>query len=155
LRLRELPTAGFTHTDVYNTDGGELLNHIEGDVLYLDPPYNHRQYGLNYHVLNAIARNEALHVKGKGGFGNYFRSRWCQKRYVNETLAQTLKEAKFTYIAMSYNDEGLLDTSTIRSVFEKFGRYDCASHPHPRLRTSKTSPKKKTLERLHLLEKNG
>lgn len=155
LNLRALPASGLTNATVHNREGLALLQEVKGDILYLDPPYNHRQYGLNYHVLNAIARNEARGIKGKSGFGDYYRSRWCQKRAVQEELRATLKTASFRYILMSYNDEGLLDAKRIRSIFEAFGRYDCVSRAHPRLRTSKKSPKKETLETLHLLEKEG
>lgn len=155
LSLRPLPATRLANATVHNREGLALLGEIEGDILYLDPPYNHRQYGLNYHVLNAIARNYARDIKGKSGLGNYYRSRWCQKRAVEEELRATLKTAKFRYILMSYNNEGLLDAGRIRAIFEEFGRYDCASHAHPRLRTSKKSPKKETLETVHLLEKVG
>jgi len=36
---------------VYNEDANKLINKIEGDILYIDPPYNQREYGSNYHLL--------------------------------------------------------------------------------------------------------
>ena len=41
---------------VYNENINDVVKHIYGDVLYLDPPYNARQYCSNYHVLETIAR---------------------------------------------------------------------------------------------------
>ena len=41
--------------EVYNEDANSLIKRIEGDILYLDPPYNSRQYSANYHLLNTIA----------------------------------------------------------------------------------------------------
>ena len=35
----------------YNENGSDLLKRLEGDILYIDPPYNSRQYFSNYHVL--------------------------------------------------------------------------------------------------------
>jgi adenine-specific DNA-methyltransferase len=35
----------------FNQDANELINVIDGDILYIDPPYNSRQYGSNYHLL--------------------------------------------------------------------------------------------------------
>lgn len=40
----------------YNEDGVQLLHHISGDILYIDPPYNERQYLPNYHVLETAAK---------------------------------------------------------------------------------------------------
>jgi len=37
---------------VYNEDSNKLIKKISGDILHLDPPYNSRQYGANYHLLN-------------------------------------------------------------------------------------------------------
>jgi adenine-specific DNA-methyltransferase len=42
--------------EVYNEDSNLLIKKIEGDILYLDPPYNAREYGANYHLLNTIAK---------------------------------------------------------------------------------------------------
>ena len=42
-----------------------LINKISGDILYMDPPYNTRQYSSNYHVLETIARNDEPEVHGK------------------------------------------------------------------------------------------
>ena len=38
----------------YNEDANELIKKISGDILYIDPPYNDRQYLPNYHVLETI-----------------------------------------------------------------------------------------------------
>ena len=44
---------------VYNCDVNELIKTIEGDILYLDPPYTPTQYISQYHVLETIAKNDA------------------------------------------------------------------------------------------------
>jgi len=35
----------------YNADANALIRELEGDILYIDPPYNSRQYAPNYHLL--------------------------------------------------------------------------------------------------------
>lgn len=137
---------------VFNEDGLRLLEKIQGDLLYLDPPYNHRQYGLNYHILNTIVTYKEFTPKGKSGYGDYFRSRWCQALHVKEELQQTLQKANFQYIALSYNNEGIMTNEFIKNEFEKLGRYHQASTTHDKLRMNKKSTKK-TIETLHLLEK--
>lgn len=52
---------------VYKDDSNRLINKISGDILYLDPPYNERQYGANYHLLNTIAKYDKFAPKGKTG----------------------------------------------------------------------------------------
>ena len=41
---------------IYNMDANELIKKIEADIIYLDPPYNARQYINFYHVLENLAR---------------------------------------------------------------------------------------------------
>jgi len=56
LEIPEIIRSNETHK-TFNIDGLELLNQIKGiDILYLDPPYNERQYAPNYHILETIAK---------------------------------------------------------------------------------------------------
>lgn len=137
---------------VFNENGSDLLQKINGDILYLDPPYNHRQYGLNYHVLNAIAKYEDFSPRGISGYDEYFRSNWCKAREVKEELVKTIKNANFDFIALSYSEDGLLKPSEIESLMKKYGVYKCLHVKHDALRMQKKS-KKHTIEYLHLLEK--
>ena len=57
--------------EVYNEDSNLLIKKIEGDILYLDPPYNAREYGANYHLLNTIAKYDNFTPKGKTGLRDY------------------------------------------------------------------------------------
>lgn len=56
---------------VYNEDISELIAKVQGDILYLDPPYNERQYCANYHMLETIAKNDNPTIKGKTGLRDY------------------------------------------------------------------------------------
>ena len=66
---------------LYNTD---IINLLENtfDIVYLDPPYNSRQYGGNYSQLNYIAKNNKnIKIKGKTGLiENYNKSKFSQKK---------------------------------------------------------------------------
>ena len=48
----------------YNEDTNELVKRITADLVYIDPPYNSRQYCDAYHLLENIARWEKPKVKG-------------------------------------------------------------------------------------------
>jgi adenine-specific DNA-methyltransferase len=41
---------------IFNEDINNLIQTTKHDVVYLDPPYNHRQYSGNYHILETIAK---------------------------------------------------------------------------------------------------
>src|SRR5699024_5120750 len=49
----------------YNQDANELIKELSADIVYIDTPYNTRQYASNYHVLENIATNQHPTLKGK------------------------------------------------------------------------------------------
>lgn len=50
--------------ELYNQDINNLIKVVSADVIYLDPPYNSRQYCDAYHLLENIARWEKPEVYG-------------------------------------------------------------------------------------------
>jgi len=101
---------------VYNEDANALIKEIECDVLYLDPPYNHRQYGANYHVLETIAAYDNPRLTGVTGMRDYPRSRYCQQRSAKDALSELVRAARAKHILVSYNDEGVLSLEDIRDI---------------------------------------
>jgi adenine-specific DNA-methyltransferase len=100
----------------FKRDANELIEEIECDVLYLDPPYNHRQYGANYHVLETIAAYDDPTLAGVTGMRDYPRSRYCQTKTASEALEHLVARARTKHILMSYNDEGVLSLDEIRRI---------------------------------------
>ena len=143
--------------DVYCMDANMLIKNIQGDILYLDPPYNSRQYGANYHLLNTIAEYKFFEPKGKTGLRDYMRSLYCGKKSVIPSFESLIKDAKFKYIILSYNNEGLMSMNDIASIMSKYGYYDMVSRGYPRFRADKEERRNhtanKTIEYLHILEK--
>ena len=100
-----------------------MAKKIHGDVLYLDPPYNARQYCSNYHVLETIARYDNLELSGVTGLrdSSSQKSKFCSKRTVVETFEDLIKNAQFKYIFLSYNNEGLMSLDTIKEIMSSHG----------------------------------
>lgn len=143
--------------EVYCEDANSLISRIEGDILYLDPPYNARQYGANYHMLNTIAEYKPFVPKGKTGLREYTRSLYCSTKDVAREFEQLLAKARFRYIFLSYNNEGLMSVDQIKKIMSKFGRYDVACKQYQRFKADKTENRNhianSTTEYLHILEK--
>ena len=135
-------------------DANALIHTIEGDILYLDPPYNHRQYGANYHLLNTIALYDTFVPQGKTGVRKYASSPYCKRGSALSALEALISEAKFHYIFLSYNDEGLISQSDIAKIMQRYGRYEVQSISHQRFKAYDNKQCKNfTLEYLHILEK--
>jgi len=145
-----------TH-EVFNEDANSLIKRIEGNVLYLDPPYNARQYGSNYHLLNTIAKYDAFTPNGKTGLRNYERSRYCQKNEVSDAFENLVKNANFKYIFLSYNNEGLMLAGEVKRIMKKYGEYGLETIKYQRFKADKTENRNhkasETVESLHILEK--
>ncbi|HFS82407.1 MAG TPA: modification methylase, partial [Epsilonproteobacteria bacterium] len=156
LEAAEFEKTGEGH-EVYQEDANELIGKISGDILYLDPPYNQRQYGANYHLLNTIARYDAFIPKGKTGLREYIRSDYCKKAVVLERFEALIKHADFSYIFLSYNNEGLMQSSEVEKIMQKYGRYHLATTQYQRFKADKTENRNHkadtTTEYLHILVK--
>jgi adenine-specific DNA methylase len=128
--------------EAYRRDANELVREIRGDVLYIDPPYNHRQYAANYHVLQIIAEHHEIEdlpafedsLYGKTGLRPYedLKSSYCvspleQPRGgdVYCALRDLVLSARVDHVLISYNEEGLLSREEIGSILARFeGRAD-------------------------------
>ncbi len=143
--------------DVYNEDSNLLIKKIQGDILYLDPPYNARQYGANYHLLNTIALYDNFIPKGKTGLREYNKSKYCSKGTVAESFEELIANADFRYIFLSYNNEGLMTAKEVKEIMSKYGNYTLAAKDYQRFKADKTENRNhkadSTREYLHILRK--
>lgn len=143
---------------VFQNDANQLIKEIEGDILYLDPPYNARQYGANYHLLNTIAKYDTFVPKGKTGLRDYYKSNWCKTGEVLKSFEELIENAQFPYIFLSYNNEGLMSQKQVQTVMERFGKYSLKTKKYQRFKADKTENRNhkasETFEYLHILEKS-
>jgi adenine-specific DNA-methyltransferase len=154
----KLEPALFKWTDqdneVFNEDSNELIHKINGDILYIDPPYNERNYGSNYHILNTIAKNEYFVPRGKTGLDNYKRSKYYSKNTAENTFEDLIKNAKFKYIFVSYNNEGFIPFENIGKIMSKYGEYSFETIDYKRFKadTKRDYSSDSTKEYLHILK---
>lgn len=143
--------------EVYNEDANKLIKRIEGDILYLDPPYNSRQYGANYHLLNTIAEYKPFIPKGKTGLREYKKSSYCSKTLVKASFEELICDSKFKYIILSYNNEGIMPMETIRDIMSKYGHYQIFQKKYHRFQADRLENRNystnSTTEYLHILTK--
>lgn len=92
---------------IFNEDSNELVRNIKADVVYIDPPYNSRQYSDAYHLLENVATWEKQEVFGvaKKMKRNGIKSKYCS---VSAPLAfkDLIENINAKYIIVSYNNMG-------------------------------------------------
>ena len=108
---------------VYNCDGSLLIDKLPYDILYLDPPYNQRQYCTNYHVLETIARYDDPQLYGVTGLREYSnqKSAFCYKQEALKALEDMIRRTPARYVFLSYNHEGVMPEDEIVATMERYG----------------------------------
>lgn len=141
--------------EIYQMDANELIKIISGDILYLDPPYNARQYGANYHVLNKIVDYKEFKSEKITGLTEYNKSDYCKKDKVFLTFENLISEAQFKYIFISYNNEGLMPEKDFENILKKYGEYSLYKKEYKRFKADSNRPNQvpNTFEHLHVLKK--
>jgi adenine-specific DNA-methyltransferase len=141
--------------EVYNNDINELIDRVKGDILYLDPPYNQRQYATNYHLLETIAKYDNPKIYGKTGLRKYEdqKSVYCSRVEVAEAFKDLVLRAKAKYIFLSYNNEGLMTPQDIKNIMSLRGKYGFFKQDNRRFKADSDNRRnhkaRKTTEYLH------
>jgi adenine-specific DNA-methyltransferase len=139
---------------VFNKNVIDLLdNDIKFDVVYLDPPYNQRQYGANYFVLNYIANYKEIEIKGITGIPvNYYKSPFCSKTEVENSIKITLNKINSRYILISYNNEGLLNINQFQQLCSEFGNLKTFVKSYKKFKAQQSVKTMTTYEYIHLID---
>ena len=129
-----------TH-EVYNEDANQLIERLHTDILYLDPPYNQRQYSANYHVLETIAKYDNPTLYGKTGMRDCAsqKSDFCNRRKVIQAFEHLIQSTDAKYIFLSYNNEGLMSFDEIQRVLASRGDYGVFTQQYSRFKADKES----------------
>jgi len=128
----------------FNEDANKLAKEIFCDLLYIDPPYNERQYITNYHVLETIARWDYPDVYGKTGLRPYDgqKSDYCYKQKAGAALEDLILSVSAEHIIMSYNSEGIISREQIVAILEKKGKVYSHEQDYRRYRSDVDSDKR-------------
>ncbi|MCA6069579.1 MAG: DNA adenine methylase [Endomicrobium sp.] len=147
------------NNEVFNVDSMTLINDIKTDILYLDPPYNERQYAPNYHILETIAKYDNPIVKGITGMRDYHdqKSSFCNKDMALQSLNNIAKNAKYKHLVLSYNSEGIMPSKKIIEVLSRYGNVELVEFEYLRFKSNnngESKTKKHISEQLYILAKN-
>ena len=144
-------------TRIYCDNVNNVANKCVCNVIYLDPPYNSRQYSKNYHLLNIIANNNDNYINNNtvtGLLENSFISNYCKKQKIKNEFIDLIKKLKADYIFISYNNEGLLSQDELIKILQLKGNVEVFEIEYKKYKSQKNIEKEKTTEYLFCVEVN-
>lgn len=147
---------------VYQEDANKLIRRIRGNILYLDPPYNERQYAPNFHVLESLTVWDKPELRGVSGQRDYRdkKSLYCQRGQAGSALRNLVEHADVQYIVMSYNNEGIIPRESLLEILSSVGTVEEYQQNYRRFRTESNNDHRhykdcddKVVEHLYIVHK--
>lgn len=147
LTLKLIDAKSCANVEIHQEDSNDLAKHINADLVYVDPPYNSRQYSRFYHVYETLVKwdNPELHgVAMKPKEENM--SKYCSSK-APEAFADLISNLKAKYIVVSYNNtyhskssssRNKISLEQITSILNKKGDTKIFEHEHPFFNAGKT-----------------
>ena len=107
---------------VYNCDSNTIVREINGDILYIDPPYTITEYSSAYHVLETLSRYDYPEISGITGrrSNNDRKSQYTRKKDALLAFEDLIRQAKFNHIVISYSNESLIPIVDLQKMLERY-----------------------------------
>ncbi|NAW70468.1 adenine methyltransferase [Vibrio sp. V27_P1S3P104] len=110
----------------FNADIEDVIENVESDVIYIDPPYGSTvPYSAYYHLYNTVAENSRPQVSMMASkpVNCYGKSKFekNKKNEVMKSFVDLISASKSKTVVLSYHDEGLLSHADLVKVMELSG----------------------------------
>ncbi len=116
----------------------ELIDKVSGNILYLDPPYNGRQYPPYYHILETAVLYDKPAIYGITGRRPYqeLLSPFCMKDKALPAMLDIVQRARFSDIYISYSTDGIMDYKKLCNALSVAGTVECFFKPYRRYKSN-------------------
>ena len=105
LPMLNIPEKNNKNNRCFNENANELVRHIKADLIYIDPPYNSRQYSDTYHLLENVAswQKPVVHGVARKMNRRNLKSDYCTTR-ATTAFEDLIQHCQSRYILFSYNN---------------------------------------------------
>jgi len=136
----------------------EIIDKVECDILYLDPPYTQNQYGTQYHILQTLVLNDNPTISTITGSRptSPMRSDWSKDYKAHILFDRLIAKTRAKYILFSYSPDGFMSKSFIEASLKRYGKketYVCKKISYDKYKNFKSNGKKDHFEYLFFIEK--
>lgn len=142
----------------YNAKIEDIIEEVECDILYLDPPYTQNQYGTQYHLLETLVLDDNPSISKVTGSRSTapMRSDWSKEYKANILFDRVLAKTKAKYIILSYNNDGFMSKKYIEAAMKRYGKpetFVCKKIEYKKYKNWKSQNQDKHFEYLFFIEK--
>ncbi|HGC8952714.1 TPA: Dam family site-specific DNA-(adenine-N6)-methyltransferase [Streptococcus agalactiae] len=143
----------------FNEDANTLVKRIKADIVYIDTPYNSRQYASNYHLLENVARNNKPELKGVTKIFDWknLKSDYATKSKALQAMSDLISNINATHIILSYNNEGIISENDLFNILKQNsldGNVEVKKIPYRKYQSKQPSKNKEVYELLFYIQKN-
>lgn len=147
-----------TSIKTYNAKIEDIIEQVECDILYLDPPYTQNQYGTQYHLLETLVLDDNPSISKVTGSRSTapMRSDWSKEYKANILFDRILAKTKAKYIVLSYNNDGFMSKEYIEAAMKRYGKpetFVCKKIAYKKYQNWKSQNENKHFEYLFFVEK--
>jgi len=145
--MRMIDVGQYPGVEIHQQDANEVAREIHTDVLYLDPPYNSRQYSRFYHVYEVLVKWDKPELIGEARKPKEENmSDYCRVKAI-KAFTDLVAHADTRYIVVSYNNtykskskssENKIKLEQIEEVLNKCGTTKVFTHKHNAFNAGKT-----------------
>lgn len=115
---------GFVN-ECFLADARSIASRARTDILYLDPPYNERDYSRYYHLPETLARGTSPDPQGLSGVPaepTHKKSDFCRPDKAYAAFKSLIDGARSRYILVHYARDGLIAHHEIMDTLRAIGR---------------------------------
>ncbi len=108
---------------VYREDANVLVDSVNYDLTYIDPPYTSHNYATYYHIHDSVVRWDNPTVKGMVNSPTMVgKSKYNSKATVQDSFEDLIRKIGSRIVLISYNDEGLIPYNDLVEILSKHGK---------------------------------
>ncbi len=146
--MKPINPIAMNNISIHREDTNMLVKQIQADIVYIDPPYNSRQYSRFYHILENVTKWDKPSLYGtalKPEAENM--SDYCRVSAFDK-FSELINDIKAKYIAVSYNNtydsksnssRNKINLAQIKDVLDQKGNTEIFEKEYRHFNAGKTS----------------
>lgn len=145
--MRMIDASRFPGVEIHQRDANEVAREVHTDILYMDPPYNSRQYSRFYHVYEVLVKWDKPILSGEARKpAEENMSDYCRVKAF-KAFTDLVARIDTRYIVVSYNNtynskssssKNKITLEQIEEVLNKCGTTKVFTHKHQAFNAGKT-----------------